>query len=147
MVFFPRPPLAADFLSFLLFEFQFFCFAANKNALASALCRNKDDALAVPPCFPIHHKSDSLRKCQHIPRDITVTTRRRILCSPARSAVHLNDRFLRDFHQRPCSLRGRIRPLSPLHSLWSKLYRMHISSSSTIFCVFLSYDPCFNCHI
>ena len=126
--FVPSPPLAADDCPFSsLFFVCYFsgnekrpCFDAYAETRTMlSRCHLVSRLLGLFAEMPTH----SPRYNGHDPSQDTYL-------SPARSAVHLNDRFLRDFHQRPCSLRGRIRPLSPLHSLWCELYMILFDASS-----------------
>ena len=143
ILFVPCPPLAAGECPFI-----FLIFVANKNALVSTLTPKQGRCSRGATLFPdFLIKSDSLWKCQHIPRDITVTTRRRILMFPCA----LCGPFERSF---PAGL-------SPAPLLSKRSYSSVISASQLMveiisnaylyvkhyFLCFLSYDPCFNCHI
>jgi hypothetical protein len=128
MLFVPCPPLAADDCPFSSL-FKIFVFRQRKTPLLRRLRRNKDDALAVPPCFPnefglfAEMPTHSPRYNGHDPSQDTISF-------PCALGGPFERSFPAGLPPCPRSLRGRFRSLSPLHSLWCELYTMFLWSSS-----------------
>ena len=127
MVFVPCPPLAADVCPFFIIHFILF----SGNEKRPCFDAYAETRTMLSRCHLVSRiSSGSLRKCQHIPRDITVTTRRRILAFPCALGGPFERSFPAGLPPYPRSLRGRTRSLSPLHSLWREVYTILPRSSS-----------------
>ena len=127
MVFVPLPAVGRGRISFLILVFCFVFCGKQKRPRFDAYAETRTMLSRCHLVSRFYNKTGLFVEMPtHSPRYNGHDPSQDTSVSPARSAVHLNDRFLRGFHQHPCSLRGRIRPLSPLHSLW----RNYIGSGS-----------------
>mgnify|MGYP003621664010 CR=1 FL=1 len=147
----PLPAVGRGRMSFHILVFFSFCFVANKNALVSTLTPKQGRCSRGATLFPdFVIKSDSLWKCQHIPRDITVTTRRRILMFPCALCGPFERSFPAGLSPAPLLSKRSYSSVISASQLMAELYMMFSRSSipfGKLFSSSFPRDACLICRI